>query len=155
MAGKGQITQYQYDALSRLNRIAYGGSTNVDLSYTVLGQVAAISNPHATETLGYDALSRVTNTTTLSIPGFSNVSYRLDYAYDKVGNTTNLVVQGLTGFSDTLATEYEYDNMDRLVSVSSNGMPVLECWYDGIGRRVAKREVAEGQRPVGMNGEEF
>jgi RHS repeat-associated protein len=40
---------------------------------------------------------------------------------------------------------YSYDRENRLTKATSNGVAVLECWYDGQGRRLAKREVAGGQ----------
>jgi RHS repeat-associated protein len=43
---------------------------------------------------------------------------------------------------------YSYDRENRLTKVTSNGVAVLECWYDGQGRRLAKREVAGGQTNV-------
>jgi RHS repeat-associated protein len=36
---------------------------------------------------------------------------------------------------------YQYDAENRLVKALSNGVAVLECWYDGAGHRIAKREV--------------
>jgi RHS repeat-associated protein len=36
---------------------------------------------------------------------------------------------------------YQYDAENRLVRALSNGVAVLECWYDGAGQRIAKREV--------------
>ena len=35
--------------------------------------------------------------------------------------------------------------LSQPLSVVSNGVRVLECWYDGFGRRIAKREVLSGQ----------
>ncbi len=41
-------------------------------------------------------------------------------------------------------TEYGWNMADgNLSSVSSNGVPVTECWYDSYGRRIAKREGGE------------
>ena len=42
---------------------------------------------------------------------------------------------------ETERTEYGWNMADgNLSSVSSNGVPVTECWYDSYGRRIAKRE---------------
>ena len=60
------------------------------------------------------------------------------FGYDLNGNLTNWVTGNLTN-------QYSYDQQDRLVKVTSNGTAVLECWYDAIGRRIAKREVRGGQ----------
>ncbi|MDW8308000.1 MAG: RHS repeat-associated core domain-containing protein, partial [Verrucomicrobiales bacterium] len=40
---------------------------------------------------------------------------------------------------------YEWDWADRLVRVRSNGVVVLENWYDAQSRRIAKKEVVAGQ----------
>jgi len=60
------------------------------------------------------------------------------FVYDLNGNLTNWVVGNLTN-------AFSYDQQDRLVKVTSNGVVVLESWYDAIGRRIAKREVKSGQ----------
>ncbi len=60
------------------------------------------------------------------------------FVYDGNGNLTNWV-NGSTNWV------YEWDWADRLTNVSSNGVVVLENWYDANGRRIAKSEVVNGQ----------
>jgi RHS repeat-associated protein len=55
------------------------------------------------------------------------------FLYDGNGNLTNWV-SGSTNWV------YEWDWADRLVKASSNGVVMLENWYDATGRRIAKRE---------------
>jgi RHS repeat-associated protein len=57
------------------------------------------------------------------------------FAYDANGNMTN----SSAGVSPVFS--YQYDAENRLVKALSNGVAVLECWYDGAGHRIAKREV--------------
>ena len=63
------------------------------------------------------------------------------YGYDGNGNQTNEIV-----WTDGAAVTnvYSYDLENRLVKATSNGVTVLECWYDAIGRRIAKREILGG-----------
>jgi RHS repeat-associated protein len=61
--------------------------------------------------------------------------------HDPNGNLATQMWQGVTML-------YRYDRENRLTKVTSNGVTVLECWYDGQGRRLAKREVAGGQTNV-------
>ncbi len=62
------------------------------------------------------------------------------FGYDANGNLTNS--SSATG---SPVFWYQYDAENRLVNVTSNGVVVLECWYDGAGHRVAKREIIGGQ----------
>ncbi|MCX7915640.1 MAG: hypothetical protein N3A53_04985 [Verrucomicrobiae bacterium] len=56
------------------------------------------------------------------------------FQYDGNGNLTNWVKAGENWV-------YEWDWADRLVRVRSNGVVVLENWYDASGRRIAKTEL--------------
>ena len=57
--------------------------------------------------------------------------------YDANGNLTNAA-------NGASSVTYSYDFENRLTGVTSNGVSVLQCWYDGAGRRIAKREVVGG-----------
>ncbi len=57
------------------------------------------------------------------------------FRYDGNGNLTNWV-------SGTTNWVYEWDWADRLAKVSSNGITVLENWYDAGSRRLAKKDAA-------------
>jgi len=60
------------------------------------------------------------------------------FEYDGKGNLANWV-SGAQNWS------YEWDWADRLTQVTSNGVAVLENWYDAQSRRIAKAEVVNGQ----------
>ncbi len=57
------------------------------------------------------------------------------FRYDGNGNLTNWV-------SGTTNWVYEWDWADRFTKVSSNGITVLENWYDAGSRRLAKKDAA-------------
>jgi RHS repeat-associated protein len=63
------------------------------------------------------------------------VTNRSQFAYDANGNMTS----SSAGVSPVFV--YQYDAENRLVSVTSNGVTVLQCWYDGSGHRIGKREI--------------
>jgi RHS repeat-associated protein len=60
------------------------------------------------------------------------------FYYDGNGNLTNWV----KGSENWV---YEWDWADRLTKVTSNGVVVLQNWYDASSRRIAKSEVIDGQ----------
>jgi len=60
------------------------------------------------------------------------------FEYDGNGNLTNWVKAGENW-------AYEWDWADRLVKASSNGVVVLENWFDAQSRKIAKAEVVNGQ----------
>ena len=60
------------------------------------------------------------------------------FQYDGNGNLTNWVC-GTTNWG------YQWDWADRLTKATSNGVVVLENWYDASSRRIAKTEVVNGQ----------
>jgi RHS repeat-associated protein len=60
------------------------------------------------------------------------------FGYDRNGCMTNHV-------GGTSTNTMFYDVEKRLVRAESNGVPILECWYDSIGRRIAKKEIVNGQ----------
>jgi len=88
----------------------------------------------------YDALNRATQAvcSLSNIPGFTNVQYQIDYAFDPVGNVTNRVITGLQGMSDSITTRYEYNMMNRLTNVVqlTNNAVSASAWYsyDAAGR---------------------
>lgn len=59
------------------------------------------------------------------------------FVYDGNGNLTNWI-------NGDQNWKYQWDWADRLVKVTSNGVVVLENWYDALGRRIAKNEAVNG-----------
>lgn len=58
-------------------------------------------------------------------------------SYDNNGNLIEWIDNQMTN-------TYRYDMENRLVEAMRDGEVVLECWYDALGRRCAKREVVDG-----------
>jgi YD repeat-containing protein len=110
----------QYDPLGRL--ISVTDSANhplVEMAYDVLGNVTHVVSTNSVFDYTYDSLNRATQAVCVitNIPGFTNVKYQIDYGFDPVGNLTNRLISGLTGFTDTTQTRYQYDVMNRLTNV--------------------------------------
>jgi RHS repeat-associated protein len=61
------------------------------------------------------------------------VTNRSSFSYDLNGNLASMS-------SVPSVVNYGYDAENRLTTVTSNGVTVLQCWYDGAGHRIAKRE---------------
>jgi YD repeat-containing protein len=59
------------------------------------------------------------------------------FSHDGNGNLTNWV-------SGSQNWTYEWDWADRLVRVSTNGVVLLQNWYDANSRRIAKAELVNG-----------
>ncbi len=136
--GFGRDTVYTQDVLGRLIRTAYGGNTNVDHSYDLLGNVTKMVDQYGTNAFVYNALNMLTNTTvTTSISGFSNISYHLAYKFDSDGNMTNLVLEGISGFTNVISACYTYDSMSRLTMVS-NSSANASYQMDSAGRLESK-----------------
>jgi RHS repeat-associated protein len=64
------------------------------------------------------------------------------FVYDDNGNLVERNVWS-NGVLTTFA--YAYDMENRLTRVTRDEDPILECWYDAAGRRIAKREVVGAQ----------
>jgi RHS repeat-associated protein len=76
----------------------------------------------------------VSGNTATQVVGFTvNSSQSSVFSYDANGN--------LSGVGVSPAFVYSYDAENRLVRATSNNVAVLECWYDGAGHRIAKREI--------------
>jgi RHS repeat-associated protein len=101
---------YNYNSLSQVSRIAYGGS----------GQ---------SRVFGYDGLHRLTSDT-LETPSGSTIA-SISYGYDANGNLTSKTT---TGFAGSASNTYTYDYADRLTSWN-NGTTTVAYGYDASGNR--------------------
>lgn len=63
------------------------------------------------------------------------------FSYD---NNGNLITQWIYTNGVIETNSYTYDMENRLTAATRSGAIALECWYDGYGRRLAKREVVAG-----------
>jgi RHS repeat-associated protein len=71
------------------------------------------------------------------VPGFSNVTYALQYKYDADGKVTNRVLSVSGAEPESVTNRYQYDNMDRVTNITQNsGAALAQCGYtyDAAGR---------------------
>lgn len=116
---------------------------SVGYAYDALGRPVGRNG----DAFGYNDRGEVTNAT---IAGENAV-----YGYDEIGNSTDWAANGLNQYaqfaydpdgnllSDGVRT-FAYDAANRLRAVSTNGVPLVENFYDAKSRRVRKvtREAA-------------
>jgi RHS repeat-associated protein len=135
---RGVVVSNAFDLLSRVVRTSYGAGTNVDFTYDALSRLTGISDAFTTNAFVYDAIGQVTSrTSAITVPGFSNVSFRVDYAFDQAGNLTNRVVTGTGGLTNIVEERRVFDCMNRLTLVS-NAFAVATYGFDSAGRLSTK-----------------
>jgi len=119
---------YEYDALGNLTIRSLSDDTNVETTtYGLTGQVVSRENDNNTISYQYNnkgqliSESDTTSGTTKS------------YTYDSNGNRISFTVtkNGVTDISQT----YTYDKLNRLTSVSENGVVIATYSYDSKGNR--------------------
>ncbi len=164
--GTGVVIRYEFDAGSRITRVSSaspdGSTVLADFrhAYDALGNVLTAQDEGGTTTYTYDAINQLTGA---SGPGISET-----YTYDAVGNRlskngvnyTYDVANRLVSSSD--GTTYSYDANGNLRTRTTGGATTTYVWnarnqltridfsdgtfatytYDGIGRRISKRDRA-------------
>ncbi len=176
--GNGLVLTLSYDQDYRLTGLTTtDGSTVIqDLTYTYdaadnLTAITDLLSPARTQTLGYDALHRLTSAT--------GVYGTLGYTFDAVGNrltrtaggqtetlsyaaTSNRLLSTTVGGttrsftylangqittdtrSATEAYTLTYADPNRLTQVTKNGVPTYAYAYNALGQRVSKDALAGG-----------
>lgn len=117
--GKGQVTTYVYDGADRVTQIRYGNASNCGTgancevySYDGNGNLKTRVDGAGTTSYSYDALNRLTTTTTAAGSGGGAQGSTL--TYDLGGNTLT--------FTDSLGTtRYGYDAGNNLTSLAEPG----------------------------------
>jgi RHS repeat-associated protein len=105
--GDGTTTR-AYDAIGRLNSIAYSDSTpGVSFTYDAVGNTTQMTDG-GSQSYTYDAANRLTSVT--------RGTDTLSYTYDLAGNLTSRTYPG------SVVTTYGYDNDERLQSATSGGL---------------------------------
>jgi YD repeat-containing protein len=108
----GATIRYEYDSGSRLINTAYPDGTGTLYTYDLDGNplmVSSILSGATTEAFTYDALDRLTSSTTRVAGG----SYTTSYAYDQASNLIS------TTYPDGLVVPMNYDFANRLTSVGT------------------------------------
>jgi len=143
-----------YDAARRITALGYPDQTAVSYSYDDRGLLAAVSSPAGTTKLDYDAEGRMTKR--LNPGGTATL-----FEYDEHGRPSALETRAPGGTlivrheqtfdgrglrasmteatpQETLVTQFEYDPVGRLTTVTGpEGVVTYE--YDLAGRRVARQ----------------
>jgi hypothetical protein len=71
----------------------------------------------------------------LSVPGFSNVTYALQYKYDADGKVTNRVLSVSGAEPESVVTVYQYDSMDRMKTIAQGSSSVLYTYDNELTRQ--------------------
>lgn len=121
----GRVTEFGYDNLGRLtSELWKSGSTTVrtlSYAYDALSRQTSASDPDAAYDFTYDAVGRVTQ---LDVDyGTSVNEFRLSSTFDDYGNrdTLSLSVDSGSGFVADLLNEYDFDGMNRVISIVQKG----------------------------------
>ena len=130
---------YSYDAAERVTQIDSSAAGQINYTYnTNNGLVQTMSYPNGIIcTYSYDGVDRVNG---ISYETTDALVYALAYDYDNAGMITNL---DLTAGSLSESTQYEYDELDRLVSETRRNydgeiVDQSAYTYDLAGNRLTK-----------------
>ncbi len=116
---EGRQRTFVFDELNRMVTETWVGDGNVlQFEYDAVGNLLSASDSSSQATFQYDARNRVTDFDNQGSVGAPRVV--LHYEYDAVGNRTLMreVIDGAAG----AATEYQYDNLDRLTRINQADM---------------------------------
>ncbi len=130
-AANERATDYVYDGLNRVRKETQypdwpstGTTLVTQYGYDLAGNRTSLIDPlNQTTTFGYDNLNRLTSV------GYSDgQTPNVSYAYDANGNRSSMA-------DGTGTTSYSYDELDRLLAVTSPGARVVGYRYDLDGNR--------------------
>jgi YD repeat-containing protein len=120
---RGYATTYEYDALNRLSRLQDARGKITEYAYDVVGNRTVLTDANGEVTLyAYDALNRQT-----AIDYLADAT-TVRFAYDAIGNRTAM--------TDTIGTtQYVFDDLNRLTSVTDPFAQTVGYAYDPAGNR--------------------
>ena len=131
---KGQEIRFTYDAADRLIEKTWlpdsPGEEVITLEYDVIDNLTRATDADSVVTRTYDPIGRLLSESTQG--SSSQPDATLTYAYDGAGNRTQLSGPGF-------ASDYEYDQNNRLISLTSPAGGAFEFVYDAQGRRIELR----------------
>ncbi len=135
---KDQTINYFYDALNRLTSKSYPDSTSVTYTYDAGTRLTQVSDATGTYQFAYDSMGRLTGTTT-DYSFLTSRTFTNGYQYDATSNRTR--------FTDPEGgqTDYVYDVLNRLTSLTNFSAQTFNFSYDALGRRT------QLTRPNGVN----
>ncbi|MBQ2941275.1 MAG: RHS repeat-associated core domain-containing protein [Clostridia bacterium] len=150
--GESLVTEYTYDALSRLSSVTEPDGSVTGYSFDANGNISAksITHPEAfvftsgdisvseitshTVTYTYDANNRLL-TETEEVEGDTEFAGTKTYTYDDAGNLIGKTTGGDYGAK---AENYVYDAFGRMTEYKVGGETVASYGYNGNGERVSK-----------------
>jgi YD repeat-containing protein len=120
---RGYTTTYGYDALNRLSWTQDARGKVTAYVYDAVGNRSVMTDANNRVTLyGYDPLNRQTAIT------YTTDATTIRYAYDAIGNRTAM--------TDTIGTtQYVFDDLNRLTSVTDPFAQTVGNVYDATGNR--------------------
>ena len=124
----GSVTNYTYDALGRLLTTTVGEEA-IQYTYTLTGQLRQEQQGQQLTQYTYDALGRTVQTVE------SPFSYTKTYTYDLTDNRTSTTV--VQGDNTVQAVTYTHDDLNRLSTVTENGILRATYTYDDNGNRAS------------------
>src|SRR5208282_1137183 len=126
---KNQTIQYGYDALYRLTSKTYPDSTAVNYTYDPLSRLTQVSDSSGTYGFTYDNLGRLLGTGTQY--SFLSTALNNSYGYDAASNRVS--------FSNPQSqiTNYSYDSLNRLATLTDSSTGQFGFGYDALGRRTS------------------
>jgi len=120
---KGQLTQYQFDALNRASLVTYNDASTVTPTFDAGDRLTTVvDSVSGTITRGYDGMDRMTQEQTLQ--------GTVNYTYDAAGRRATM-----TPASQGQIT-YTFDNADRLTNIVQGTQSVV-IGYDNANRRTS------------------
>jgi len=138
----GRTVSYQYDSDDHLVAVIDWSKNTSSYSYDAAGDLIKLVQTNGiVTTYSYDAARRLTS---LTNSGPQGVISAFLYTLDKNGNRTSVTTSG-TEVLDSGTTQYQYDSMQRLVSVHYPDGVVTFYVYDGAGNRTSMVTLSNGQ----------
>ena len=122
-----QKIAFQYDPVNQLIRKILPGNQVTAFAYDDVGNLTRVDDPDSKLGLAYDAANRLISASTKGSPNQPEVT--LTYVYDATGNRRRMID------SQTGATNYAYDALNRLTSITNPAKQTVSFEYDALSRR--------------------
>ena len=137
----GSRTEYGYDAMGRVENIQCG-ALSLTYGYDEWGHLSRCKRSNGILTkLNYDTEGRITD---LIHEDENGILEAFHCGYDLTGNRTYLKRES-SEEEYSFHKTYEYDSLDRLVTIKEDGNTAASFVYDGYGNRIKECWYKNGQ----------